>query len=505
MFWIVRLLSTHAGPVLAVFVIAVAPFGAASFVSGCGVPSEAEAQRVPPSLETPVAATIDPRTDRLADALAEEATPEARADGARDGAADGAGDGAADGAGEGLGLGGEELLLGSEVALHDPSGRALNAFHRALRRAALGEGQARVVVYGASHVAGDFATGTLRRMLQQEFGDAGHGFVLPAQPWPHYRHLDITVESNSRRWTADRVRTGVGEPGRYGLAGVALTASSSGAFGRVLTGERHASRFELFYWRAPDGGSMEVRIDDRLVRRLPTRAAEAGPAYELFTVPDGPHSFEIRARGDGPITVFGVAVEREVPGVVLDTLGINGARAANQLMWDEALWREQLRRRAPDMIVLAYGTNESGDDDQPIESYEADLRQVVARTRAAVPSASCMLIGPSDRPVPNRDGTFAERPRTAMVIDVQRRVAADHGCAFFDLVEFGGGPMHMVQWASVDPAWAQRDHVHFTIRAYERLGQVLHGSVLGGYDGPTALLGGGAAVTAARTTSARAD
>jgi len=96
------------------------------------------------------------------------------------------------------------------------------------------------------------------------------------------------------------------------------------------------------------------------------------------------------------------------------------------------------------------------------------------------------------------------------VVDVQRRVAADTGCAFFDLVQFGGGPMHMVQWAALDPAWAQRDHVHFTIRGYERLGQVLHGSVLRGYDGPTALLretarGGGASTTAASTATARVD
>jgi lysophospholipase L1-like esterase len=368
--------------------------------------------------------------------------------------------------------------LGFDVPLYDPGGTALRAFHEALRRAALGEGQARIAVYGASHVAGDLATGTLRRMLQRQFGDAGHGFVLPAHPWPHYRHLDITIESNHRLWQAQRVRSGMTEPGRFGLAGVAVRASSARAFGRVRV--RSASRFELFYWREPGGGSMEVRIDRRVVRRIPTAAAEAGPDYAVFTVPDAPHTFEVRARGDGPITIFGVAVEREVPGVVLDTLGINGARAAGQLLWDEALWREHIRRRAPNLVVLAYGTNESGDEDQPIETYESDLRRIVARVRSAVPEASCLLVGPSDRPVAKGDGTYAERPRTAMIIDVQRRVAVEHGCAFFDLVAFGGGPMHILDWATRDPAWAQRDHVHFTSLGYTRLGQVLYSSLLGG-------------------------
>ncbi len=470
---IVRLLSSGpahglcaapTGVALAVLVIAGA-------LAGCGPPGEAEAQRTPLG-EAEVTAALDRRIDDLADAIAEESGAEGAAEAAPPETA-----------------GAEEpVVVGLETPIFDPSGAAMRPFHDALRRAAMGEGQARVVVYGASHVAGDFATGTLRRMLQAEFGDAGHGFIIPAHPWPHYRHLDITVESNHRLWDAQRVRIGVSEPGLYGLAGVAMTATSSRAFGRITTGERHASRFELFFLRQPDGGSLEVRIDDRVVGRVRTRGAETAGDYQLFTVPDGPHTFEVRARGDGPVTVYGVAVEREVPGVVLDTLGINGARASAQLMWDEALWRDHIRRRSPDLVVLAYGTNESGDDDQPIEIYERDLRTVVSRVRATVPGAACLLIGPSDRPLANRDGTFADRPRTAMVIDTQRRVSAELGCAFFDLVGFGGGPMHMVEWAALEPAWAQRDHVHYTIRGYQRLGEVLHTSLLSGYDGPTAMI-----------------
>lgn len=381
----------------------------------------------------------------------------------------------------------EAQALGVAIPLYDPSGHALDAFHGALRRAALGEGQARVVVYGASHVASDFATGTLRTMLQDEFGDAGHGFVLPVHPWRYYHHVGIEIESRRSAWTTERVRGSLPEPGHFGLMGVALTTSTRRAWGRVLTGHQHASKFELYYWRQPGGGTIEVRIDGRGVRQLRTRAPESGPDYETFVLEDGPHVFELHAAGDGPVTVFGLAVEREVPGVVVDTLGINGARASVQLQWDEALWREHLRRRSPDLVVLAYGTNESGDDDHPIEAYEASLTEVVERLRNAVPAASCMLIGPSDRPRTNDDGTYSARPRTAQLVEVQQRVAATYGCGFFDLVSFGGGPLHMLEWAEHEPAWAQRDLVHYTYRGYQRLGEVLHDSLLAGYRGPRAI------------------
>lgn len=374
-------------------------------------------------------------------------------------------------------------ILGVDLPIEDTNGTALVAFHAALRRAARGDGQARIVVYGASHVAADVWTGTVRRALQARFGDAGHGFILPVEPWRHYRHLDIGIESSSRRWTTLRARIGDDGPGLYGLAGVAVSTERAGAWGRLDTASRTASRFELWYLQQPGGGSVDVLVDGERVRRLRTEATSAAAAYDVFTADDAHHTYEIRARGDGPVTVFGTSVEREVPGVVVDALGINGFRAAGQLLWDENLHTEHLRRRSPDLVVLAYGTNESGDDDQAIDVYEASLRRVLARVQGAVPMASCLLVGPSDRPILDH-GVASDRPRTAEIIAVQRRVAAEVGCGFFDMVAFGGGPLHMVTWAAADPAWAHDDLVHYTSRGYTRMGEVMTAALLAGYEGP---------------------
>jgi len=92
-------------------------------------------------------------------------------------------------------------------------------------------------------------------------------------------------------------------------------------------------------------------------------------------------------------------------------------------------------------------------------------------------------VGPSDRPLRGEDGELLDRPRTHAVIDAQRRVARDFGCAFFDLVAFGGGPLHMVEWAAAEPPFAQDDLVHYTMRGYDRLGQVLFRAIMDGFDG----------------------
>jgi lysophospholipase L1-like esterase len=380
-----------------------------------------------------------------------------------------------------------DVLYGVPIPIHDPSGRAMAALHAALQRAERGQGQARLAFYGASHVAGDMFTGTIRRALQSRFGDAGHGFVMPAKPWRGYRQSDVNIES-TLRWHTDRVRKKDDrKDGFYGLAGMSVSSSSKKDFGRVTTTRdnehgRAVGRFDLFYLEQPGGGQLDIRIDGRLVKRLDTAGLTFGAAYATFDVPDGPHTFEVRPRGDGEVRLFGVAMDRQVPGVIVDTLGIRGSRAQYQLEWNQALFTEHLQRRRPDLVVLAYGTNEAGDEDDPIEDYEARLRQVVARVKNAAAEASCLLVGPSDRPAKMPDGSWGPRPRTAQLIDVQRRVSTDFGCGFFDVVAFQGGEMAMVDWVSADPPMAARDHVHLSKRGYERLGEVLLTGLLAGYE-----------------------
>ncbi len=376
----------------------------------------------------------------------------------------------------------EPPVYGHDIELYDPSGRALAPLYRALRRAQAGEGQARLVFYGASHVASDFFTNVLREQLQSRFGNAGHGFILPARPWRTYRHLGGVQVESSRRWRSLRVTASTRDVAALGLAGVAVESDNANDWGRIDTGSRTASRFDLHYWRQPGGGGFDVFLDGRRVRRVSTDAPEGRADYVVVTAPDAHHVLEVRVRGNGPVRLFGVSVEREAPGVVLDTLGINGARARSHLHWNEDVHIEQLRRVSPDLVALAYGTNDSGDVELPIERYETELRQVVARVRGTVPNAACMLIGPSDRPMRQPDGAFADRPRTHEIIEVQRRVSRDMGCAFFDLVAFGGGPLHMVDWAEATPAFAQRDHVHYTIRGYQRLGEVLLNAMMARFD-----------------------
>ena len=370
-------------------------------------------------------------------------------------------------------------------AIYDPGGRALGKFHAALRRTARGISATRILQFGASHTEADRFTGYLREVLQAKFGDAGHGYLMPARPWKGYRHMDVRHDS-SAGWLTDKAWSRTGKTdGLYGLAGFSCSSESADDWARVGTTQksnfgRSVSRIELFWLEQPGGGRFDLMVDNTLLSTISTHGDTVRLGARLIRVPDGPHTVEIRPRGDGEVRLFGVTLERDAPGVVVDSLGIRGARASVILKWNAEIWAQQLTRRRPDLVLLAYGTNEAGDTHQPIERYERILTKVIARVKGASPQASCVLVGPTDRPM-KRGRRWVSRPRVTDVIRTQRTVASRFGCGFWDARDSMGGELSIVRWRAADPPLASKDHVHLTTRGYYALADDLQKALLYGW------------------------
>ena len=384
-------------------------------------------------------------------------------------------------------------LLGNFILL-DESG-SLSKFHEALRLLKQGQDpdrKVRVLVYGASHTAADVYPGYLRAYLQSRFGEGGQGYIPLVRPSKFYRPTAVTLES-SRGWKVEHAQTREGrDDGYFGLLGASASSTKKKDYTRVIPAEALArsmgavpeakTTYDLYYLRQPGGGRFKVSIDGELVATINTKAKEPAAGYHPITREGPPHEVKVTPVGDGEVRVFGMVLENDQPGVVVDTLGIGGTRAANQLKWNEFVWSDNLRRRAPDLIVLAYGSNESVDEDQPIEVYRRNLRSVLDRLRRSAPAASCMLVGPGDFPIKGADGSFAARPRVTQIVAAQREVSAEAGCAFWDAMEFMGGEGSMVTWAGAQPAMASSDHLHLTRRGYARMGMALTDALMFDYD-----------------------
>src|SRR5690606_29583314 len=100
--------------------------------------------------------------------------------------------------------------------------------------------------------------------------------------------------------------------------------------------------------------------------------------------------------GDGAVTLHSLALFADGPGVAVSALGVIGATLADLERRDPAVVRAELSAWAPDLIVLAFGTNEGFDPCLDLNAYETRLRGQIVRFRSLAPGADLLLLGAPD-------------------------------------------------------------------------------------------------------------
>jgi lysophospholipase L1-like esterase len=334
---------------------------------------------------------------------------------------------------------------------------SLRPFFDRLARSARDGTPVHVLQFGDSHTASDDWVDSMRQIYQEKFGFGGPGFALAGHPYKGYRRFDIHGE-NSPGWITQGT-VGHQVDGLDGLSGVSLTALRPGETVSLTTAGEH---LELYYLRYPGAGQFSVEVDGVPTQTLDTAGDIATGFYTVQPSP-GTHTYTVRTLSSRPVRLFGW-VSENTSGLTWETLGINGAQARMMLHWDEPLWKEQIQRRDPALVILAYGTNEALYPLWTAGDYRKELQGVVERFRKAVPNAALLLVGPPDcgrTPFPHlRD-----------VIQIQREVAQQSGVAFWNWQVHMDSTGGRVMW--VRAGLSQLDYTHLTGDGYKMLGKML--------------------------------
>lgn len=366
---------------------------------------------------------------------------------------------------------------------------ALASFDEALRQL---EGRppgtkVRIAMYGASGTASDRSNGYLRTYAQARFGAGGPGFVpwAPLSKW--YRHSEVRVRA-SDGWLKEHAQVRDARPdGHWGYLGASFSSRAPHAWVEIDPQPEAGAiaTFEIFAWGQPEGGTLEVWVDGRLDQSWSTLRASPMPIRLRIGVPPGSHRLRLVAQGDGEVRGFGVAMESAARGVVVDTLGIDGTRMTNMLQWDWEAWAADVRAREVSLLAFSFGTNESSDrdaeEDPDASRYRAQLGEVLRRLRATFPATSCLLLLPGDFPRVT-DGKVQPRPRLLAIHEIQRNLAEDVGCAWWDGLSFMGGAGSMEAFVHATPPLAASDYLHFNARGAVRKAQAFTEALLGRMD-----------------------
>jgi lysophospholipase L1-like esterase len=374
---------------------------------------------------------------------------------------------------------------GIEVPIEDPTGRGMTPFYEALRRTALEEEGAltRITHYGDSTIATDLVTSTARRRLQRRFGDGGHGFILIAKGYLPYRHRDI-IHRSSDEWSLREITRNHDPAGLYGLGGIQFRGAP-GARASFSTPDdtpvgTTVSRFEIWYQQHRRGGDIHYWVDDGPREIIHTREEVTSDAVHRIDLPDDEHLLQVRFGGHGQPRLYGVVLEREGPGVVYDSIGLVGARAARLLNYDPEHIAGQLERRGTDLLVLGFGGNEAGDNIRR-DRYEEDFRRVIRRMRAGREDLGCLVFAPLDQAERDERGRVRTMRTMHDIVAAQRSAAEARGCAFFDTWTAMGGEGAMAAWYAARPRLAMSDFRHATPAGYEVIGNLFYKALLKGF------------------------
>lgn len=253
-----------------------------------------------------------------------------------------------------------------------------------------------ILQIGDSHTAGDAITGAWRDLLQQKYGSAGRGVLAPGRPYDGYITHGVTV-TMSPGWkiSSDFGATWSMPSPPLGLSAYTLTSEGDGAT-MALTADPNES-----FDRVVVCGIMRHGAG-----RLTLHAGAQSTSFDLDSPTERPECWTTRltqpaANADlttsgGPVTLTSWATFNDRGGVALSNLGVVGSQLVHWARTDDTVLTEEFAAYRPDLIVIAFGTNEGFAPRVNDFEYEATLRTQIGRIRRLAGNVPILLLGAPD-------------------------------------------------------------------------------------------------------------
>ena len=347
----------------------------------------------------------------------------------------------------------------------------------------------RILQLGDSHTAGDVFSGYLRSRFHERFGDTGRGMMPPGYTYRGLRQTEVKVTQSSGWVIHDSLKAS--DPGPFGISGFVATSTYAGA--HMAVSPAAPGGFDIArvnYLHSTSGSPLEVLLDGRMAKVVPTAGPADTPGSLDLSTPPGTQTLEIIADGPG-VRITSWGIERRHPGVLFDSFGVSGATVDIFNHWDPLLVQWDLKQLRPSLIIVAYGTNEAFKFDFNATTYKQVFAQVLRSLRRMAPEASILVVGPpggqrnssNQKRSPSTGSTgLWETPESVTEVRyIQHDTAVEFGDAYWDWASVLGGTRGFNSWVYSDPPLVRSDHIHFTVLGYETSAKALFNFLMDRY------------------------
>ena len=251
-----------------------------------------------------------------------------------------------------------------------------------------------ILQIGDSHTAGDYMTGRLRELAQQCFGDGGPGFLLPGRIKAQ-RSSQVQFHASPQWQTLREKMAGLGgfiAGGKRSFQTLEIALPNALSDSQVALYVRQR-RADLAPFSLYSGGVNQSFAGQTLI--------ESEGDFDVYrytaTLASPASSVTLVARRDlSELGVLGVQWASSKGGAVVSHLGVNGARIGLLDEWRSNTVKAQLKDIAPDLVILAFGTNDAADSTLTPDAFAQSLERTREWLSEYVRDAAVLIILPPD-------------------------------------------------------------------------------------------------------------
>lgn len=331
-----------------------------------------------------------------------------------------------------------------------------------------------VVHLGDSHVQGGFFSMPIRDFFDDYFGLAGLGWVAPYSFFRTNQPYPSKCINRGGAWSGCFItrRKYSGSPSPTGIA---MTATGKGIH------------------------EVEIRADGffPIKKAVVFRDASASPVYIKGEIPKG-HSAEVKGTvvvdtlsiklNTGTLSLmvpagttwYGVSLESYSSGVLLHTIGYNGAFYSSFCVSE---FVDHLSMLRPKLILVSLGTNDLLVQKFSSSTFAQNVRMLVRSLQRSMPNVAIVLTSPlasyRQKRIRKRQYVWEYNPNAGVVAKVLEEEANALGCGYIDLFDTFGGAKGFD--ALLRSNVFAGDSIHLTKEGYYLVGDAISFALLKDY------------------------
>lgn len=353
-----------------------------------------------------------------------------------------------------------------------------------------------VVHLGDSHIQAGYYPGRVMRRLQQQFGNAGRGWIAPLKLSKVNEPDDYYITSVVREWVAGRCIQR-DKKTVTGIGGIGVQSASPSINLDVSIGPVNGAGYtfnQAVFYRAEKSMPMLPTgpWKDLVETRWANEVCVPGILADTFRLPCLTDSLQLhstrRKQGTDTLlpassftnTYFGFNLTNGGSGLLYHSIGVNGS------MFVHYTDREYIRQLAvlrPSLLIISLGTNETFGRRFSQAVFAEQVRSFVSLLKKEMPHTAFLLTTPAEcykRVTVNKKRTYVRNENVEKAAKALVRIAQEEGIACWDLFTATGGKNSHKKW--FNKKLMGRDRIHFTKEGYYDQGELLYRALLKTYN-----------------------